>query len=110
TGTSVATANVSGVAALLLAQKPSLKPEEVRAILVTTAKHLGSRGINSQYGAGLVDPLKALELVISDKRASEQDGVKRFLASLDPSGKRVDDSFAALGYAGMDRPVTKAAP
>jgi subtilisin family serine protease len=54
TGTSVATANVSGVAALLLAQKPSLKPEEVRAILVTTAKHLGSGGINSQFGAGLL--------------------------------------------------------
>jgi len=111
TGTSVATANVSGVAALLLAQKPSLKPEEVRAILVTTAKHLGSGGINSQFGAGLVDPLKALELVISDKRASEQDGgVKRFLASLDPSGKRVEDGFAALGYAGTDRTATKAPP
>ena len=66
TGTSVATANVSGVAALLLAQKPSVTPEEIRAILVRTAKHLGSRGINPQFGAGLVDPLKALELLISD--------------------------------------------
>ena len=56
---------MSGVAALLLAHKPSLKPEEIRAILVTTAKHLGSGGINPQFGAGLVDPLKALELVMS---------------------------------------------
>src|SRR5205085_2644722 len=46
TGTSVATANVSGVAALLIANKPSLKPEEIRAILVATAKHLGSRVLN----------------------------------------------------------------
>ena len=69
TGTSVATANVSGVAALLLAHKPSLKPEEIRAILVRTARHLGSRGINPQFGAGLVDPLKALELLISEKPA-----------------------------------------
>jgi hypothetical protein len=110
TGTSVATANVSGVAALLLAYKPSLKPEEIRTILVTTAQHLGAGGINPQFGAGLVDPLKALELVVSEKRASEQDSVKRFLASLDASGKRDDDDFSALGYAGKDRTVTKAPP
>jgi len=110
TGTSVATANVSGVAALLLAYKPSLKPEEIRAILVTTALHLGAGGINPQFGAGLVDPLKALELAVSDKRASEQDSVKGFLASLDASGKRVDDDFSALGYAGKDGTVTKAPP
>jgi subtilisin family serine protease len=110
TGTSVATANVSGVAALLLAYKPSLKPEEIRAILVATAQHLGAGGINPQFGAGLVDPLKALELAASEKRASEQDSVKRFLASLDASGKHVDDDFSALGYAGKDRTVTKAPP
>ncbi len=37
TGTSVATANVSGVAALLIAHKPNLTPEVIRQILVTTA-------------------------------------------------------------------------
>ena len=105
TGTSVATANVSGVAALLIAHKPSLTPEEIRAILVRTAKHLGSRGINPQFGSGLVDPLKALELVIS--YTPEQDGVRRFLASPDASSKRVEDGFAALGYAREDRLVTK---
>ena len=60
TGTSVASANVSGVAALLLAEKPARTPQEIRAILVGSAKHLGSRGLNPQFGAGLVDPLKAL--------------------------------------------------
>jgi subtilisin family serine protease len=63
TGTSVATAHVSGVAALLLAQKPKLTPEEMRKILVTTAKHLGAKGAETQFGAGLVDPLKALRYV-----------------------------------------------
>jgi subtilisin family serine protease len=63
TGTSVATAHVSGVAALLLAQKSSRTPEEIRAILVQTAKHLGPKGSETQFGAGLVDPLKALRLV-----------------------------------------------
>jgi subtilisin family serine protease len=110
TGTSVATANVSGVAALLLAHKPSLKPEEIRAILVRTARHLGSGDSNPQFGAGLVDPLKALELLVSEKPASEQEGVKRFLASFGASSERVDDDFSALGYAGKDRTVTKASP
>jgi hypothetical protein len=110
TGTSVATANVSGVAALLLAQKPSLKPEEIRAILVTAAQHLGAPGINPQFGAGLVDPLKALEQVVSEKPASEQDSVRQALASLDANGNRVDNDFSALGYAGKDRAVTKGPP
>ncbi len=71
TGTSVATANVSGVAALLIAHKPSLTPEDIRALLVKTAKHLGSRGTNPQYGAGLVDPLKALETEVSQAPAAQ---------------------------------------
>ena len=61
TGTSVASANVSGVAALLLAEEPTRSPEDIRDILVQTAKHLGTEGTNPQFGAGLVDPLKALK-------------------------------------------------
>ncbi|HTV36692.1 MAG TPA: S8 family serine peptidase [Xanthobacteraceae bacterium] len=60
TGTSVASANVSGVAALLFAEDPARTPEDIRSILVSTAKHLGEAGVNPQFGAGLVDPLKAL--------------------------------------------------
>jgi hypothetical protein len=105
TGTSVATANVSGVAALLIAQKPSLAPEEIRAILVRTAKHLGSRGINPQFGAGLVDPIKALELVVS--YTPEENGVQRFLASPDANSKYVEDGFSALGYAHDGRLATR---
>ena len=101
TGTSVASANVSGVAALLIAYKPSVTPHEIRAILVRTAKHLGSQGINSQFGSGLVDPLKALELVTS--YMPEQDGVRRFLASPNASSKYIEDGFIALGYARDDR-------
>ena len=110
TGTSVATANVSGVAALLIAHKPSLTPEQIRAILVTTAKHLGSRGINPQFGAGLVDPRKALEMVTSYALPAEQDDVRRFVASPDAGGRYVEDGFAALGYASEDRLATKTPP
>jgi hypothetical protein len=110
TGTSVATANVSGVAALLIAHKPSLTPEEIREILVTTAKHLGSPGMNPQFGAGLVDPLKALEQKLSAASPSQQDSLNRFLASPDASSERVADGFAALGYADEDVAATKAPP
>jgi subtilisin family serine protease len=63
TGTSVASAEVTGVVALLLAQKPTRTPEEIRTILMSTAKDLGPKGIDPQFGAGLVDPLKALRLL-----------------------------------------------
>jgi len=110
TGTSVATANVSGVAALLIAHKPSLTPEEIRAILVRTAKHLGSKGINRQFGAGLVDPLKALELVVSGTSALQQDSLNSFLTAPDGNRGRVADGFSALGYANEEGLATKAPP
>ncbi len=108
TGTSVATANVSGVAALMIAHKPSLTPEQIRAILVATAKHLGSQGINPQFGAGLVDPLKALQFVVSDIPGAQRDSLNSFLASPDGNSKRVAEGFSALGYASEDGLATKA--
>jgi subtilisin family serine protease len=60
TGTSVASAEVSGVAALLLERNPGLKPEDVRKILTSSARHLGSGERNDDYGSGLVDPSKAI--------------------------------------------------
>src|SRR5207253_5745519 len=59
TGTSVATAHISGIVALLLERNPNLSPAEVRRILTQSAKKLGP---NTEFGAGLVDPLKALGL------------------------------------------------
>jgi subtilisin family serine protease len=60
TGTSVATAHVSGLAALLLERNPSLTPAAVQAILMETAKDLGPKGRDDEYGAGLVDAYAAL--------------------------------------------------
>jgi hypothetical protein len=59
TGTSVATAHISGIVALMLERNPKLSPADVRRILVASAKRLGP---NDQFGAGLVDPSKALQL------------------------------------------------
>jgi subtilisin family serine protease len=60
TGTSVAAAHVSGVAALLLEGRPNLTPKDVRAILMSTAKPVAFRGHEEVFGAGLVDPFQAL--------------------------------------------------
>jgi subtilisin family serine protease len=59
TGTSVAAAEVSGVAALLIERNPALTPNDVRRILTGTAKHLGPPGRGRDFGAGLVDAAKA---------------------------------------------------
>jgi subtilisin family serine protease len=59
TGTSVAAAHVSGVAALLLERNPNLKPDELKRILTSTAAKLkGARP--EDVGAGLVAPYDAL--------------------------------------------------
>jgi subtilisin family serine protease len=60
TGTSVAAAHVSGIAALLIERKPSLRPDEVRKILVSTARHMGEKPRDNDYGAGLADALDAV--------------------------------------------------
>jgi filamentous hemagglutinin family protein len=61
TGTSVAAAEVSGIAALLLERNPRLTPADVRRILMTSAKKLGPGERDDSFGAGLVDPLKAVQ-------------------------------------------------
>ncbi len=60
TGTSVAAAHVSGVAALLLERLPTLTPRDVRTILTTTAHAINPKGPDEVTGAGLVDPYQAL--------------------------------------------------
>jgi subtilisin family serine protease len=61
TGTSVASAEVSGVVALLLERNPKLKPEDVRKILTSTATRLAGADRDDNYGSGLVDPSKAIQ-------------------------------------------------
>lgn len=64
-GTSVAAAEVSGVAALMLERAPSLSPDDIRNILMRTAKHVGTNERNPEYGAGIVDALRAVGTTLS---------------------------------------------
>jgi subtilase family protein len=75
-GTSFAAAYVSGVAALLLQRAPGLRPEMVRQILERTAKDLGPRGRDNEYGAGLVDAYRAIMAIESNAAADAQDVAK----------------------------------
>jgi subtilisin family serine protease len=62
-GTSFSAAYVSGLAALMLERNPALKPQELRAILMKTARDLGSPGRDDQFGAGEADAFAAVEAV-----------------------------------------------
>ncbi len=61
TGTSIATAQVSGVVALLLSAHPGLTPKEVEDLLTSTARDLGPPGKDDMFGWGAVDACRALE-------------------------------------------------
>jgi subtilisin family serine protease len=60
TGTSVAAAHVSGVAALILERNPGIDPATLEEVLFSTARDLGAPGRDSMFGYGLVDPYRAL--------------------------------------------------
>ena len=48
------------MAALLLERRPSLEPDEIRTIIMTTAKPLGPASRHAECGAGLVNAYRAL--------------------------------------------------
>jgi hypothetical protein len=68
-GTSFSAAYVSGLAALMLERNVALKPEELRATLMRTARDLGSPGRDDQFGAGEADAYAAVEAVITPPAA-----------------------------------------
>ena len=62
-GTSFSAAYVSGLAALMLERNPALKPGEVHAILMKTARDLGAPGRDDLFGAGEADAFAAVSAV-----------------------------------------------
>ena len=62
-GTSFSAAYVSGLAALMLERNPAMKPDQVRAILMKTARDLGAPGRDDLFGAGEADAYAAVKAV-----------------------------------------------
>lgn len=60
-GTSMASAHVAGVAALIIGANSHYTPDDVRDAIINTAKDLGAPGWDEVYGHGLVDAAAALE-------------------------------------------------
>jgi subtilisin family serine protease len=60
-GTSMAAPHVTGVAALVWSERPSLSPAQLRELLERTAKDLGPPGKDEEHGHGLVQASAALE-------------------------------------------------
>lgn len=59
-GTSMASPHVAGLAALILSRNPMLTPDQVRAIIESTAKDRGPTGRDIYFGAGRIDAGRAL--------------------------------------------------
>lgn len=60
-GTSMAAAHISGIAALILEHDPHITAGALRKILRSTAKDLGSRGRDKKYGAGRANAFAAIK-------------------------------------------------
>ena len=73
-GTSFSAAYISGLAALLLERNPALKPDEVRAILMKTARDLGAPGRDDLFGAGEADAYAAVSAVAPRARDARSHG------------------------------------
>jgi hypothetical protein len=115
-GTSFSAAYISGLAALLLERNPALKPDEVRAILMKTARDLGAPGRDDLFGAGEADAYAAVSAIapapatpvatVSDRPAGEivpdrQDAPATRALNQPPAAMASDKS--AVGEA--DRPA-----
>ena len=60
-GTSIATAHVTGVVALVLERHPEFKADAMAQLLANASVDLGPKGVDSAFGAGLVDAVAALK-------------------------------------------------
>jgi subtilisin family serine protease len=65
-GTSMSAPHVSGVAALVLAARPGLDPDELEAVLRTSAVDLGPAGRDNHFGSGRIDAAAAMTAPVPD--------------------------------------------
>lgn len=72
-GTSAASPNAAGVAALIIAQDPTLTSAEVEDLLRCSARDLGAPGFDQSYGHGLVNAQRALSAPLGVD--SDSDGI-----------------------------------
>ena len=76
-GTSLSAAFVSGVAALMIARNPDISAADIRSTLASTARDLGPKGRDDQFGAGQADAFSAVSAVSAAPMAAASDDSAR---------------------------------
>lgn len=95
-GTSFSAPIVTGIAALVLAERPELGPEDLRRVLLQSAEDVGTPGVDRYTGYGLVDARAALraepeffvEAAIEGVRVVREGGLR-----VEVSGRAEADRF-----------------
>lgn len=85
TGTSDSTAIVSGIAALVWAKYPDLTATQVVEHLYSTATDKGPAGRDTEYGFGIVNPVKALTTTPAPPSATPSEEGARIIPRTSPS-------------------------
>lgn len=75
-GTSYSAAEISGVVALMLARDPKLTPAKALRLLQITARDLGPKGRDNDFGAGLADAFGAVSAEAGPETAAAPAAVK----------------------------------
>jgi subtilisin family serine protease len=116
TGTSVAAAHVSGVAALLLERHPSVDARTVLEVLTSTARNLNPKGRDDLYGWGLIDPASALQELdsrVADGKllaTSVKSAPPKAAAAKSTSGRPSSPTAASPRPASVGQPNARPAP
>ena len=100
-GTSFAAPIVAGVAALIWAVSPDLRPITVAEILTETAEDIGATGDDEQFGAGLIDAQAAVLQARQIQRRHDDDPPDVTITS--PSDGATIKSRAAVRVTATDR-------
>ncbi|MFB7142729.1 S8 family serine peptidase [Gottfriedia sp. NPDC056225] len=101
-GTSMATPNVVGVAALVKQAHPDMTPSDVKATLMNTADPLSDNYSVYEVGAGRVDPYNAVhaqtEIQVKDKTSTVKSVTNSTTTLADKGIKQIKNITGALSY------------
>ncbi|QKE73432.1 S8 family serine peptidase [Arthrobacter citreus] len=101
-GTSMATPNVVGVAALVKQAHPDMTPSDIKATLMNTADPLSDKYSVYEVGAGRVDPYNAVhaqtEIQVKDKTSTVKSVTNSITTLADKGIKQIKNITGALSF------------
>ncbi|MHB1419753.1 MAG: S8 family serine peptidase [Bacillota bacterium] len=109
TGTSLAAPQVAGMAGLIASKYPGYSNDQIRLLLESTAKDLGTVGWDPHYGSGRVDAAAALKSTIIPPPGEPDDqaiGAVTMSSNASVQGflqKRKDVDWYRVSYSGLGR-------